>query len=92
MKIKNILVATDFSNESYNALFYVTQIFASKKCTFHILHIYDDLTATSGTRNVLFVGEKELSNYVLHHKKIFLKQLIKLFLTPTTNDTSLVQY
>ncbi|WP_339840080.1 universal stress protein [uncultured Maribacter sp.] len=62
MEIKNILVATDFSNEAYNALFYATQIFASKPCTFHIIHIYDDLTATSGPRNVLFVGKKELSH------------------------------
>ena len=60
MEIKNILVATDFSNEAYNALFYATQIFASKKCTFHIMHIYDDLNATSSPRNVLFVGKKEL--------------------------------
>tara|TARA_R110002074_G_scaffold167299_3_gene328333 strand:- start:7472 stop:8326 length:855 start_codon:yes stop_codon:yes gene_type:complete len=59
MEIKNILVATDFSNEAYNALFYATQIFASKKCTFHILHIYDDLTLTSSPINALFIGEKE---------------------------------
>ena len=59
MEIKNILVATDFSNEAYNALFYATQIFASKKCTFHVLHIYDDLTPTSSPINALFVGEKE---------------------------------
>ena len=61
MYIKNILVLTDFSNEAYNALFYATQVFKSKQCTFHVIHIIDDLTALSGSKNVLFVGEKELS-------------------------------
>jgi len=61
MTIKNILVATDFSNEAYNALFYATQIFASKRCTFHLINVYDDLTSASNSRNVLFIGKKELS-------------------------------
>jgi len=61
MKIKNILVATDFSNEAYDALFYATRMLATTPCTFHIINIYDDLTASSGVRNVLFVGEKELT-------------------------------
>ncbi|TDS14182.1 nucleotide-binding universal stress UspA family protein [Maribacter caenipelagi] len=58
MNIKNILVATDFSNEAYNALYYATQIFASKQCTFHIIHAYDDMIVNA--KNVLFTGQKEL--------------------------------
>ena len=61
MDIKNILVATDFSNEAYNALFYATRIFATQRCTFHIINVYDDLTSATNTRNVLFIGKKELS-------------------------------
>tara|TARA_R110002051_G_scaffold48308_2_gene95282 strand:- start:30879 stop:31736 length:858 start_codon:yes stop_codon:yes gene_type:complete len=61
MEIKNILVATDFSNEAYNALFYATQIFNSRPCTFHIIHLYEDLTTDTKPRNVLFVGKKELT-------------------------------
>ncbi|MEP2058840.1 MAG: universal stress protein [Maribacter litoralis] len=58
MNIKNILVATDFSNEAYNALFYATQIFASKECIFHIIHAYDDMIVSA--KNALFTGQKEL--------------------------------
>ncbi|WP_424001028.1 universal stress protein [Maribacter sp. IgM3_T14_3] len=60
MKIKNILVATDFSNEAYNALFYATKIFASTKCTFHIVHAYDDLVLSA--KNALLKGQKEMNN------------------------------
>lgn len=61
MSFKNILVATDFSNEAYNALFYATQMFKSKPCTFHLIHMYDDLAADPKSKNVLFVGKKELT-------------------------------
>lgn len=40
--IRNILVPTDFSNDAYNALFYATQLYKHQKCTFHILHAYDN--------------------------------------------------
>ncbi|MEP2237608.1 MAG: universal stress protein [Maribacter sp.] len=60
MKIKNILVATDFSNEAYNALFYATQIFASTACTFHIVHAFDDIVLSA--KNALFTGQKEMED------------------------------
>ncbi|MEP2278620.1 universal stress protein [Maribacter sp.] len=60
MKIKNILVATDFSNEAYNALFYATQIFASTTCTFHIVHAFDDIVLSA--KNALFTGQKEMED------------------------------
>ncbi|KKM46541.1 hypothetical protein LCGC14_1559740 [marine sediment metagenome] len=37
----NILVLTDFSNDSYNALFYATQLYTNQRCSFHILHAFD---------------------------------------------------
>jgi nucleotide-binding universal stress UspA family protein len=58
MKIKNILVATDFSNEAYNALFYATKILATQQCTFHIVHSYDDIVVSA--KNALFTGQKEM--------------------------------
>ncbi|MGB5428602.1 universal stress protein [Eudoraea sp.] len=42
--MKNILIATDFSNNSYNALFYTTQLFKNHKCSFHILNAYTEYT------------------------------------------------
>lgn len=34
-----ILVPTDFSNNSYNALFYTARLFKEKECTFHIVNV-----------------------------------------------------
>src|SRR6056297_1642390 len=44
MQINKILVATDFSNEAYNALYYATQLFAKQKCEIYILNVYDRYT------------------------------------------------
>lgn len=34
-----VLVPTDFSNNSYNALFYVAKLLKDQKCTFHLIHV-----------------------------------------------------
>ncbi len=34
-----ILVSTDFSNNSYNALYYTARLFTNKECTFHIVNV-----------------------------------------------------
>ena len=61
MKVLNVIVATDFSNEAYGALFYVTQLLSSKHCTFHIINSYDDLTSANKTQNIIFLGKKEVT-------------------------------
>ena len=42
--MKNILVATDFSNNAYNALFYTTQLFKERSCNFYLLNAFTELT------------------------------------------------
>jgi len=42
--MKNILIATDFSNNAYNALFYATKLFKNHNCSFHILNAYTERT------------------------------------------------
>jgi nucleotide-binding universal stress UspA family protein len=42
--MKNILVATDFSNNAYNALFFATQLFQEQNCNFYLLNTYTELT------------------------------------------------
>lgn len=39
MKTSRILVATDFSNEAYNALFYVTKLLEKQKCIIYLLNV-----------------------------------------------------
>lgn len=42
--MKNILVATDFSSNAYNALFHATQLLGDSPGKFHLLHVYDKNT------------------------------------------------
>lgn len=57
--MKNILVATDFSNDAYCALFYATKLLASQDSTFYILNVYDELTPLRREKTKLF-GSKNL--------------------------------
>lgn len=56
--MKNILVATDFSNNAYCALFYAAQLLKSEVCTFHILNTYNELTPLNG-KSVPMLGRKK---------------------------------
>ncbi|MEN8185867.1 MAG: universal stress protein [Bacteroidota bacterium] len=38
--MKNILLPTDFSNNSFNAIKYAVDLFKNKDCTFHLLNVY----------------------------------------------------
>lgn len=42
--MKNILVATDFSNSAYNALYFTTQLFKGQKCNFHVMNSFTEHT------------------------------------------------
>ncbi len=42
--MKNILVATDFSNNAYCVLFYAAKLLEYKKCTFYLLNTFLELT------------------------------------------------
>lgn len=57
--MKNILVATDFSNNAYSALFYVSKLLASQTCTFYILNTYSELSISSG-KTLPVLGVKKL--------------------------------
>ncbi len=69
MMMKNILVATDFSHDAYNALFYITQLMASRTCTFHILNVFDEQTPLHGASPKLFSGKKMLEQLEIQSKE-----------------------
>ncbi|SHJ35638.1 universal stress protein [Pseudozobellia thermophila] len=58
--MKNILVATDFSNNAYCALFYAAKLLGSQKCTFYLLNVFDELTPLSDKKIQLFAGKQRL--------------------------------
>lgn len=51
MKTFRVLVATDFSNESYNALFYVTQLLENRPCIFYILNVFEKPSSLLSSNN-----------------------------------------
>ncbi len=69
MEIQNILVATDFSNNAYSALFYATKLLESKKCTFYILNTYSELTPLKGELLPGFGGKKVLQQLEAESKE-----------------------
>lgn len=54
--MKNILVATDFSNNAYNALYHTAHLMKGKDCNFYILNVYNGFTPLRGKR----IPNKEL--------------------------------
>jgi nucleotide-binding universal stress UspA family protein len=56
--MKNILIATDFSNNAYCALFYAAKLLESKKCTFYLLNTYSELTSLKDKLLPGFGGKK----------------------------------
>ncbi|TYB72556.1 universal stress protein [Bizionia gelidisalsuginis] len=58
--MKNILLPTDFSENSWNAINYAIQFFENQKCNFYIVHINDMSDAmTSGVPPYLDKSERE---------------------------------
>ncbi|WP_432410112.1 universal stress protein [Rasiella sp. SM2506] len=55
--MKTILIPTDFSNNAYCALYYATQLFAEEKCTFIIVHSFENQVTNLTSR--IDIGKTE---------------------------------
>jgi len=55
--MQNILLLTDFSNDAYNALYFVSRLFKSKKCNFVLLNAFGEHTTLDGKAG--FIGDRE---------------------------------
>lgn len=78
--MKNILVATDFSNNAYCALFYVTKLLASKSCTFYLLNVFNELTPFQEKKPKLLVGKKLLEKLKIESEENLTKTMHKIAL------------
>ena len=75
--MQNILVLTDFSDNAYNALYYVSKLFKSKSCNIYLLNAYGESTPLlsrviengkgSGHRKGLLEQLKDESHEGLEH-------------------------
>lgn len=74
--MKHILVPTDFSSNSLNALVYAIDLFQNTSCNFHILHVGTlQQSGIAGNRFVPTLGAKDLP--VEQKLKTFLAQVIQ---------------
>jgi nucleotide-binding universal stress UspA family protein len=78
--MKNILVATDFSNNAYCALFYATKLLASETCIFYILNTYSELTLSPGKKLPLLNIKKHLKDLELESKEKLTHTMHKIVL------------
>ena len=56
--MKHLLIPTDFSTNSWNALEYAVRFFQNKACTFYILHIGDLRESAVNSNSFTFPAEK----------------------------------
>lgn len=78
--MKNILVATDFSNNAYCALFYASKLLASESCTFYLLNVFNELTPLPGEKAKLFSSRKRIEQLRIASKEKLTKTQHKIVL------------
>lgn len=83
--MKTILVLTDFSNNAYCALHYATQLFATEKCDFIIVHSFENQLKNLTSRIAIDKNEALVDElYTTYESKcVEVKHKIKL---DTNND------
>lgn len=86
--MKNILVATDFSNNAYCALFYATQLLKSKPCNFFLLNTYNELTPIIGKSTPLLGNKKLLGQLQTESKEGLTRTSYKIVLDNDNTDHS----
>lgn len=83
--MKSILVATDFSNDAYGALFYVAKLMASRPCSVYILNVFDENTPLHG-KKTKFIGSKERFEELENQSKENLTSTYHKIVLDTKND------
>lgn len=83
--MKKILVPTDFSNDSYNALHYATQLLASEDCTFYILNLYNE-NVSLRTQRFLNEGGKVLIRQLAEESEEGLTEMVHRIRRDTENE------
>lgn len=78
--MKNILVATDFSNNAYCALFYASKLLTSESCIFYLLNVFNELTPLPGEKSKLFSSRKRLEQLQIASEEKLTKTKHKIVL------------
>lgn len=74
--MKQILIPTDFSENSWNALRYGLQLFEKSKCTFYLLNI-NPIPPYSGAGTAIRAASENFEDHVLAESRKELQKLLK---------------
>tara|TARA_R110000765_G_scaffold408039_2_gene505625 strand:+ start:545 stop:1390 length:846 start_codon:yes stop_codon:yes gene_type:complete len=74
--MKNILIPTDFSENSWNAIKYGMELFKKTKCTFYIIHI-NPVASYAGGESAMFISPEILEDTILKESKEQLQKLLE---------------
>ena len=76
--MKNILIPTDFSENSWNAVKYALEFFKDTECDFYLLHVTLIYNYASGESPIMPLPSIEIiDKTILKQAKINLKKLLK---------------
>ncbi len=66
---RNIVLPTDFSDNSWNAVCYTMELFKYQACDFHVLHTYTPNTYANDNMLTAQFGQLQLENLKIIPKK-----------------------
>lgn len=72
--MKNILLLTDFSENSINAIRYALQLFEKEVCKFYVLHVQSSSSYTSD--DLISAGNESIYNTIVKKSKLKLTKLV----------------
>jgi len=74
--MKNILIPTDFSENSWNAITYGMELFKKSKCTFYLIHV-NPIKSYSGGESTVFIAPEIIEETILKETTEQLQKLLK---------------
>ncbi len=74
--MKHVLIPTDFSENSWNAIEYGLAFLKRTKCTFFLFHV-NPLTVYSGAETTLLVSRETLEGNLLRESELLLQKLVQ---------------
>ncbi|MDO6471785.1 universal stress protein [Maribacter sp. 1_MG-2023] len=89
--MKHILIPTDFSSNSWNALEYAANLFTNEQCIFYILHV-DELSNSDIHGNSLLVLTKPNRISAKEKLQVLFKKISSLYPNPLHQFIALEEY
>ncbi|MBL0682046.1 universal stress protein [Aquimarina mytili] len=92
--MKNILIPTDFSENSWNAILYALSFFKKMRCNFYVLHVspYNEMIGRAPFHETKDTILENITHTDHEHMQLLLKKIQKLPLNPKHRFFTLNEY